>query len=98
MNLRKEPIVNKCFHILWLTFIVFLTISYLDARKDITDICRDLKTKANLSAIYARARYIDLCLHDIEYKVDGTSSIAEAAYDKAQFVIDMKEYNNEFSK
>lgn len=67
-----------------MTFIVILTILYLDVRKDVVSLREELNTKARYEDVKLRAQYVNLCLHDLEYRYDGLYSMSTAAYDMAR--------------
>lgn len=76
--------MNKLFHTLSLTFCCILTILYLDVRNDLGSLRDELNTKAKYEDVKLRAQYVNLCLHDLEYRYDGLYSMSTTAYDMAR--------------
>lgn len=76
--------MNKIIHLFWLTFLVLLTILYTNLHNRIELAERQLKTKADLKVVKQRAKFVNIYLHDLEYKYNEIHSLAGSAYDIAE--------------
>lgn len=69
-----------------------MTILYVDLYKEVDLLTKIVNYKADVELVKQRAKFVDLCLHDLEYKYNDTYSLAGSAYDLADANINRYEW------